>query len=145
MGLKIKSFGGRVGFEARRYLGSVPILVNIETINRCNGHYSFCPCNVDYETRPFRYMENDLFEKIISDLKNLKYNGVITLHVNNEPFMDKLMVERLSFAKKHLPLAYFLLYSNGTLLTAEDLNKLRFIVDRLIINSYNKSYELTKS
>lgn len=173
MSLKIQSFGGRLGFEARRlgfrwtsdaYLkyrtimtsqslkkyidefmskkNNIPLLVNIETINRCNGHCSFCPCNVHDEKRVFKYMQDELFEKIIYDLQSLKYAGILTLHVNNEPFMDRKMPERLLFAKKHIPDAFFLLYSNGTLISNDILYKINGVVDRLIINNYNYNYAL---
>lgn len=50
-------------------------MVNIETINRCNGTCSFCPANVKEETRKLKRMDQSVFERIIEELKKMDWGG----------------------------------------------------------------------
>lgn len=64
-----------------------PVYIAIETINRCNGSYAFCPVNHKQESRPFAKMSQELFDKIINEVASWdNWNGVFSLYVNNEPF-----------------------------------------------------------
>ena len=45
-----------------------PLVVNLETINRCNSTCSFCTANKNAEKRPYKRMEEDLFYNIIDQL-----------------------------------------------------------------------------
>ena len=50
--------------------GDIPSfrIVEIETLNRCNGSCAFCPVNAHQPQRPYAKMETELFEKIIKEL-----------------------------------------------------------------------------
>ena len=117
-------------------------LVEIETINRCNGICSFCPVNVHSVQREKRYMSDELFSKIINDLENIQYSGRISLFSNNEPFLDKNIIQRQIYAKKHLPNAIFHLFTNGTIMTLKDFKTIIENVDHLVIDNYNDVPEL---
>jgi len=174
MPIRVVSFGGRAGFYLRvlfpgfawkayyklqtflrkkktsQYINRClsvpfPIIMQIETMNRCNGKCSFCPANGKDETRPFKLMDDKLFEKILNELEALNYSGVLTLHINNEPFLDKRMPEMLKEARKRLPDAKILMQTNGTTLTPDKLNAISNSVDFLLVNNYNNSYRLTES
>ena len=41
----------------------MPLVVNLETINRCNSTCSFCTANRNAEKRPYKRMEDDLVWK----------------------------------------------------------------------------------
>ena len=45
-----------------------PMVVNIETINRCNSTCSFCTANKNAEKRPYLRMEEELFYLFIDQL-----------------------------------------------------------------------------
>lgn len=122
-----------------------PTIVHIETINRCNETCSFCPANKNDEKRPFKKMDYELFEKIINDLSEIDYHGMLGLYLNNEPFLDTRMVEMIKVARCKLPNAYVYLYTNGTLLTKEKLNSIAGYLDHLRVNNYNNKFELTES
>ena len=64
----------------------MPLVVNIETINRCNSTCSFCTANKNAEKRPYKKMDEKLFYKIIDQLRDWGYKGHLTLYGNNEPF-----------------------------------------------------------
>ena len=44
-------------------------MVNIETVNRCNGKCAFCPANIYEEKREYKTMSETLFYKIIMELE----------------------------------------------------------------------------
>lgn len=73
--------------------------IEIETINRCNNDCSFCPVNRNDDIRTPKIMKEELFYKIIDDLCNIKYTGVISLFSNNEPLLDTRLLKFLKYAK----------------------------------------------
>ena len=122
-----------------------PYKINIETINRCNGKCSFCPASVNAESRPYKKMDDSLLEKIISELEELEFSGVLTFQLNNEPFLDKRMPKILSEARKRIPNATMSLSSNGSVLDVKLLNEIANSLDILLINHYTETYELSDS
>lgn len=98
--------------------------VMIETINRCNGTCSFCPANRKDESRPFRKMSEEMFHGIIGQLKDMGWGGKLFLCINNEPFMDKRILEFSRYAKSELLTVQVALISNGTLLTSELMDEM---------------------
>jgi len=127
--------------RAREYLNKqeFPLFqtIEIETINRCNGKCSFCPINRNIDPRPFKLMDQELFEDIISQLKNINYTGSMGLYSNNEPLLDKRLFEFLKYARKELPNATLYLFTNGTLLTVEKFKELLKYLDWITIDNYN--------
>ena len=47
--------------------------IEIETVNRCNGTCSFCPVNKNQDPREYKKMPEELFKKIIKELKEINY------------------------------------------------------------------------
>lgn len=111
--------------------------VEIETINACNGRCSFCPVNKVADPRTHITMRRDLFEKIITELQALNYSGRIGLFSNNEPFLDKRIIDFAKYAHEHLPYAYLYLYTNGSLLTLKKYNEIMQYLDYLVIDNYD--------
>jgi len=177
MKIKKKCFGGRLGFYLRvkfpkfcgdsyllfqrkcsnylikKYINKMkldklnPLFISIETITRCNGTCPFCPCNIHDEKRPFMYMSDELFKKIISDLKKINYSNTLMLLANNEILLDKNILERLKYARIELPNCHMKMFTNGKLLSIETFEYIinNNLVDEMIINNYNDSMKLNKS
>ena len=61
-----------------------PLVVNLETINRCNSTCSFCTANKNAEKRPYKRMEESLFYSIIDQLHDWGYKGHLTLYGNKD-------------------------------------------------------------
>ena len=57
----------------------MPLVVNLETINRCNSDCAFCTANRYAEKRPYRKMDDELFYSIIDQLAEWGYKGHLTL------------------------------------------------------------------
>jgi len=111
--------------------------VQIETINRCNNDCGFCPVNKNHDPRPFKLMDSDLFYSIIEQLKEMNYAGTLELFSNNEPLLDKRIVAFTETARKALPHASIILFTNGILLTPEKFRKLIPNLDKMRIDNYS--------
>ena len=116
--------------------------IEIETINRCNGVCDFCPVNVNKDKRKFSLMEENLFYKIISELEDLEYSGKLALFSNNEPFLDKRIIEFHRYARMHLPNARMHLCTNGTKLSLDEFIEIMKYLDELIIDNYNQQLKV---
>ncbi len=113
-----------------------PNVVNLETINRCNSNCAFCTANVHAEKRPYMYMTDEMFRKIIDELADWGYKGHLTMYGNNEPLLDKNIVERHRYAREKLPDCFIFMSTNGLLLNVEKLKELKPYMNQLIINNY---------
>ena len=115
--------------------------IEIETINRCNGVCPFCPVNKNEKQRPYARMSGTLFHKVIDELKKLDYGGSISLYSNNEPFLDKRIIEFYAYTRHYLPKAYVFIYTNATLLSFTKFLKILPYLDRMVIDNYSDNYE----
>lgn len=122
-----------------------PMIVEIETINRCNSTCEFCPANKDNDKRPFAKLSDEDFRKIISDLKDWNYNGMISLYINNEPLIDTRILDFHKYVRQELPECRIKLFTNGTLMTIEKFKELMPYVDYLVINNYGETTHLHKN
>ncbi len=120
----------------------MPLIVNLETINRCNSTCSFCTANKNAEKRPYKRMEDDLFYSIIDQLRDWGYKGHLTLYGNNEPFLDTRIVEFHKYCREQLPESFIFLSTNGLLLTIEKVKEIIPYVNQLIINNYCRNMKL---
>lgn len=116
--------------------------IEIETINRCNGNCSFCPVNKYSDTRPLTFMSETLFYSLIDQLSDLDYHGTVCFNGNNEPLLDKRIDTFIKIAREKLPHAYFIMYTNGSLLEYNRFTKIIQYLDKLYIDNYNNSRQL---
>jgi len=107
--LRVRFYGGR----------DLPVAVEIETDWQCNRHCWYCSRLNQGAT-----MTEELFHKIIFDLKTWGFKGRICLHGTNEPLLDKRICEFIGFIKVNLPESPIVIYSNGDLLTNETMSQL---------------------
>ncbi len=111
--------------------------IEIETINRCNGTCPFCPVNRNVDPRKPVFMKDELFYKIINELGELHYDGILSLFSNNEPYLDERIIGFMKYAKEKVPLAHLNVYTNGKLLTMDKyLGSIRYL-DELYIDNYD--------
>ena len=100
--------------------------IEFETTAYCNRKCSYCP--VSMYPRPGdedgRYMRREVFEKIISDLKDIKFTGQIAPHLYGEPLTDPRIFEWVAYMRKELPEAKLKLVTNGDYLNREVYDKL---------------------
>lgn len=118
--------------------------IEIETYNKCNGSCEFCPVNIKDDPRKHIFMKEELFEKIVSELADINYNGRISLFSNNEPLLDDRIFEFSRRLRKALPDARIHMFTNGTLLTLDKFKELIPELDELIIDNYNQQLKLIR-
>lgn len=119
--------------------------IEIETVNRCNNDCAFCPVNVHSDKREKMKMSKELFQKIINDLKEINYKGIISLYSNNEPLLDNRICKFVKYVSENLPEARQELYTNGLLLTPEKLKHLSAVLDKLVIDIYSDENKLPEN
>lgn len=119
-------------------------LVEIETINRCNGSCEFCPVNRKDDTREKHVMSADLFYSIIDQLEKLRYSGRISLFSNNEPFLDERIWDFSRYMREHLPMARIHMFTNGTLLDLDKFKRIIPYLDEFILDNYTQDLHLIK-
>lgn len=120
----------------------MPMMVVIETINRRNSTCEFCSANKNHDKRPFAKLSDQDFKKVISDLRNWGFEGMISLFVNNEPLIDNRMVELHKYVKEQLPKCKVKFFTNGTLLSIEKFKELIPYIDYMVINNYGETMEI---
>ncbi len=122
-----------------------PQCVSIETFNRCNNDCSFCPANKNHDVRKPQYMSRDTFAYILKMLKDWDYTGEICLSGNNEPLLDKRILEFAQMASSELGECKITLWTNAMLLNLDLFEQLMEYLDELQIDNYNDNYDLNPS
>lgn len=92
--------------------------IDIETTTYCNRRCGYCPNSVFDRSlkKNEKQMNEDLFMKIIDDLKAIKFTGRISPHLYGEPLLDSRLVILMKYIHKTLPKAKLIIYTNGDLL-----------------------------
>lgn len=116
--------------------------IEIETINRCNGTCDFCPVSAAHDIREKKLMEESVFRSIIEQLSDLDYSGRLAIFSNNEPFLDKRIIDFNKYARQILKKARIHLFTNGSLLTLEKFIEIIPFLDELIIDNYNQELQM---
>lgn len=121
-------------------------LVEIEIASFCNRKCWFCPNSiVDRYTNAIELLEHT-YLKIIDNLAEIDYSGMLNFHRFNEPLANKdLILKRISQARKALPNARLGIFTNGDYLDRIYLDSLRDAGVTYMIMSYyfdkNKEFD----
>ncbi len=119
-----------------------PLVVNIETVNRCNSTCAFCTANIHAEKRPYMKIKDEIYYSIIDQLADWGYKGHLTLYGNNEPLLDNRIVEFHKYAREKLPNVFIFMSTNGLILTLDKVRAIQPYVNQLIINNYSMEMKL---
>lgn len=115
----------------------------LETVNRCNGTCSFCPAAAGTDHRPYKKMEKELFDKVITELTERNWKGSIFLQVNNEPLLDRRLASFAGEIRERLPQCRICIITNGTLLNVSKLKAVADLIDEMVVNDYSETYKLS--
>lgn len=92
--------------------------INIETTSYCNRKCRYCP---NYTIgRKNKLMEENLFYKIIDDLKKHDFQGSIEPTGYGEPLTDPRLLNFIKYIRKNLSLSTIGIATNGDFLTKEN-------------------------
>lgn len=113
--------------------------VEIEVNGRCNRRCRYCPVSV--VTPPAeRLMSDHIFERTLSELIRIGFNGCVSYHLFNEPLLRRDLENLVSRVRQGLPAAYQMLFTNGDYLTDERYMSLRQAgIDHFIVTRHDYS------
>ena len=115
--------------------------IEFETTSYCNRKCEYCP-NVDFERfgdKENFFMREEVFEKLISQLKDMNFSGLISPHLYGEPLSDPRMLEWSKFIKLNLPNSRLKIVTNGDYLTKDNFyNFIDAGVDIFYISKHSK-------
>ncbi|MEW6619433.1 MAG: SPASM domain-containing protein [bacterium] len=120
--------------------------VEIEINTACNmkdlsGSYcSYCPNSIIDPIDPPQLMDDNLYTKIIDELKELGFSGRLSFHFYSEPLLHPQIEWIIKYATEKLhPRAERILYTNGDKLTESKYNKLvESGVTLIVISNHSK-------
>ena len=113
--------------------------IQIETCSFCNEKCAFCPANIHDDIRGKNFMPEEIFNKIIDNLVELNFTGMISLFNNNEPLIDKRLEKFVKICKDRLPKAKTEIITNGSLINFKRFEDLYLAgLDSLVIDNYYK-------
>ena len=121
----------------------VPSWIELSIIDVCNRSCLFCPKS-DPAIAPNTYerMSMKLIEKLTKELKEINFNGSVTLCGYGEPMLH---TEVFLFVKKLAEAAFVEIVTNGDTLKPEAINKLyNSNANKLLISLYDGPEQLSK-
>ncbi len=98
--------------------------VEFETHSYCNRRCGYCPNVAGDRLGPNQRVDDALFDRVIGDLREIDFRGIIVLSNYNEPLSDPFIVTRIAQTRAALPHANIQIYTNGDYLTADLLDQL---------------------
>ena len=106
-----------------------PILFQIQTVNRCNADCQMCPYGATTAQNSLMQMEQKLFKRLIDEIASHDNVELIVLSLQNEPLVDKKIVDRAKYIKKNAPKVKLELVSNGYLLKPSIVDEIYNVFD----------------
>lgn len=112
--------------------------VEIGISSFCNRKCWFCPNSIIDRNSCNMELNENLFLKLLSELREINYSNNICLHRYNEPLYNKeLLIKRIKQVREYLPQAYIYIFTNGDYLTLDYLKLLENIgVNAMLISYY---------
>lgn len=107
--------------------------LQVETTNICNASCIFCPHD---KYNKFGVMADGLYRKIVEDAA--QYNLIsFTPILTGEPFCDPGIMSKIKLARELMPKTMIKLFTNGSLMTFEQIDELASLGDVEINISLN--------
>jgi len=89
-------------------------LVELELYSQCNRQCGFCPNKYIDRHSDNKEMTDEVFHKVIDELVNAEYKGVLSFSRYNEPFMHpEILRKRVDYIKQQLPDVRMVTNTNG--------------------------------
>jgi radical SAM protein with 4Fe4S-binding SPASM domain len=124
--------------------GLFPMVIQVQTINRCNATCEFCPYPYTIHLQEKRIMDDALYTKIVDECAAEKDLHDFVPMSKNEPLLDVKMEQRVAeFKAKAQPHQMVELVTNGSALTPARAQRLMDAGVDLITISVNASNEET--
>jgi radical SAM protein with 4Fe4S-binding SPASM domain len=130
-----------------------------ETTNYCNRNCDYCPVSMEPSRKQIKGMSDEVFNRIVRDLKEIDYSNWICLNLFNEPLADKpSLYNRLQTLGREVPNGRLFFHTNGDYFDRDTLEKLYALGVKVVsisihfakeepysdvsaLNKINKAYE----
>lgn len=100
-------------------------MIEIEIFSYCNRKCWFCPNSFIDRNSTNIFMQEELYLKILNELKSINYSNMISYSRYNEPTSNReIFIKRLKQAKTIIPNATLHTNTNGDFLTRDYLDEL---------------------
>jgi len=101
-------------------------LIQIQTTSTCNARCLMCPYKDSWHAKHPGYMSDKLYDKILNSINDYdaEFSGKFCPYLENEPFADKNLLERVELAYEILKNPYIEISSNMGLLTKKKIDEL---------------------
>lgn len=114
--------------------------VEIEINSRCNRKCNYCPVSVLLSPSVPKYMSDEIFERLLNELKDINFTGRISYHFYNEPLLRKDLERLVEKTSIQLPNAHQVLFTNGDFLTDERYASLRLAgIECFVVSSHSRT------
>lgn len=101
-----------------------PQIVQVETASSCNASCSFCPHST-MSRSPAIKMPSELFRKLVDEIASWPVHpNHFVPFLTNEPFADSRIYDLCRYVNQRLPEVKLAFFTNGTLFTPSNLDKL---------------------
>lgn len=114
-------------------------VIEIEISSFCNRKCSFCGNTYIDRYSQHHIMEEEVYVGFLEKLKEINYTGVLNFNRYNEPFAEKVILDRIAIARDLLGnKATLMCFSNGDFLDAEYFSQIQETgLDILHIQDYS--------
>lgn len=110
--------------------------VELENHSYCNRTCWFCPNSFIDRRSQIAVMSDTVFEKIVSNLEEIRYSGILEWSGYAEHFAEPSFLTRLKHAREALPHARPIVFTNGDYLNREIVGEIRRLNIRLHVDIY---------
>jgi MoaA/NifB/PqqE/SkfB family radical SAM enzyme len=114
---------------------SSPLVLQIQTHSFCNGECIICPYSTTSRELEQGFMEWDLFEKLVIEMRSAARLSMIGFASQNEPLLDERLFEWIKHVKSMCPDKSCLVTTNGEQLHRFSMEEVRQSgVDRIVVS-----------
>ncbi|MDB5659600.1 MAG: hypothetical protein JWS10_2215 [Cypionkella sp.] len=98
--------------------------IEVETHSYCNRRCDYCPNVIGDRLGPNVHIQQTIYDRLLSGLAEVDFEHAFVLNSYNEPLYDRAILDRIAEARRALPKARLMIYTNGDYLTPEYVNDL---------------------
>lgn len=124
----------------------VPNTIQIEFVEGCNRRCEFCG-TMGMNIEKLHYMKPETLQKIVLDIKRLKWHSMILLACHGEPTLHPYCLEFIQYIRKELPKQRITMMTNGFSIL-RDITMIKKLLDaginNLILDEYKDNPILDK-
>jgi radical SAM protein with 4Fe4S-binding SPASM domain len=121
---------------------SLPMVLQIQTHSFCNGECTICPYPSTSRELEQGFMERDLFDKIVSEMRSATRLSMVGFASQNEPLLDERLFDWIRHIKSMCPDKICMVTTNGEQLDRFSMEEVRQSgVDRIVVSLNAQSEE----